>query len=134
MAGFVGENGKVIAVDLQTEMLEHVKRKASAKNLTPRMEFHRCKNDCIGLDLEKKADFILAYYMIHETPNPAAFLREVKTFLNKDGKFLIVEPKMHVNRQQYEEMITMAEKAGFVVLGIPPRKGGRSVLLTVGEK
>ena len=98
------------------------------------MEFHRCKNDCIGLDLEKKADFILAYYMIHETPNPAAFLREVKTFLNKGGKFLIVEPKMHVNRQQYEEMITMAEKAGFVVLGIPPRKGGRSVLLTVGEK
>jgi ubiquinone/menaquinone biosynthesis C-methylase UbiE len=133
MAVMVGENGKVIAVDLQAEMLEHVKRKASTKNLAPRMKFHLCKNDSIGLELEKKADFILAYYMVHETPNPAAFLHEVKTFLNKGGKFLIVEPKMHVNRQKYEEMITMAEKAGFIVLGNPPGKGGRSVLLTVEE-
>jgi len=131
MARMVGGKGKVVAVDLQEEMLEHVKRKAAAKNLTGRIDYHRCKSDRIGLQLDKKADFILAFYMVHETPNPAAFLEEVKPLLNKGGKFLVVEPRMHVNREMYGEMIGMAENAGFRVLDTPKKKGGRSALFTV---
>lgn len=131
MARLVGSKGKVVAADLQEEMLEHVKRKAAAKNLASRFEYHRCKNDCIGIQLDKKADFILAFYMVHETPNPAAFLEEVKPLLNKGGRFLVVEPRMHVNREMYEEMIATAETAGFRVLDAPKKKGGRSALFTV---
>lgn len=134
MAGLVGEKGKVIAVDLQDEMLQHVKRKAAAKNLAHRMEFHRCKNNCIGLELKENADFVLAYYMVHETPDPVAFLEDVNALVKVGGKFLVVEPKMHVSQKKYEEMIRTAEKVGFRVLGFPPKKGGRSVLLTVREQ
>lgn len=131
MARLVGSKGKVIAADLQEEMLEHVKRKTAAKNLTGRIEFHRCKSDCIGLQLDKKADFILAFYMVHETPNPAAFFEEVKPLLNKGGKFLVVEPRMHVNREMYGKMIELAENAGFHVLVTPKKKGGHSALFTI---
>lgn len=131
MARLVGSKGKVIAADLQEEMLEHVKRKTAAKNLTGRIEFHRCKSDRIGLQLDKKADFILAFYMVHETPNPAAFFEEVKLLLSKGGKFLVVEPRMHVNREMYGKMIEWAENAGFHLLDTPGKKGGHSALFTI---
>lgn len=131
MAKMVGKNGKVIAADLQEEMLVHVRKKAAAKNVTDRMEFHRCQKDRVGIPAEKIADFMLAFYMIHETPNPSAFLEEVKPLLKEGGKFLVVEPKMHVSQELYEEMIGQAKDAGFRVLDTPAKKGGRSVLLTV---
>jgi ubiquinone/menaquinone biosynthesis C-methylase UbiE len=131
MAVMVGKNGKVIAADLQEEMLAHVRKKAAAKKVSDRMEYHRCGKDRVGINAEKIADFMLAFYMIHETPNPAAFLEEVKPLLKEGGKFLVVEPKMHVNREKYEEMINQAKDAGFRVLDTPAKKGGRSVLLTV---
>ena len=130
MAGMVGQQGKIIAVDLQEEMLEHAKRKAAAKNLSDRIEFHPCEKDRVGLELTKKADFMLAYYMLHELPNPGAFFQEARSFLKTGGKFLVVEPKWHVTREKYQEMLGLAEKTGFSVLAFPKKKGGRSVLLT----
>jgi ubiquinone/menaquinone biosynthesis C-methylase UbiE len=130
MARMVGEKGKIIAVDLQEEMLAKVKRKAIAKNLNDRIEYHLCREDRINLKLNKKADFMLAYYMVHETPDPAAFFREAGPLLKPGGKFLVVEPSFHVTRENYEKMITQAIQAGFTVLAFPNNKGGRSVLLT----
>lgn len=130
MAGMVGKQGKIIAVDLQKEMLEHAKRKAAAKNLADRIEFHLCEKDRVALELNKKADFMLGYYMVHELPNPGAFFQEVRSLLKTGGKFLVVEPKWHVTQEKYEAMLTLAEKAGFSVLAFPKKKGGRSVLLT----
>lgn len=130
MAGMVGQQGKVIAVDLQEEMLEHAKRKAAAKNLGDRIEFHHCEKDRVGLELNKKADFMLAYYMVHELPNAGAFFQEARSLLKTGGKFLVVEPKWHVTREKYQEMLSVTEKAGFSVLAFPKKKGGRSVLLT----
>ncbi len=130
MAGMVGKQGKIIAVDLQEEMLEYIKRKAAAKNLTNRIEYHLCEKDRIALELNKKADFMLAYYMVHELPNPGTFFQEVRSLLKNGGKFLVVEPKIHVTRGKYQEMLNLAEKAGFSALAFPKKKGGRSVLLT----
>ena len=109
-------------------MLTHVRKKAAAKHLTDRMEFHRCQSDKVGLIPKSKANFILAFYMVHETPNPAAFLAEVHSFLKEDGQFLVVEPKMHVTAEKFTAMIALAKQAGFVVSGFPTKKGGRSVL------
>jgi ubiquinone/menaquinone biosynthesis C-methylase UbiE len=131
MAEMVGSEGKVIAVDLQPEMLAYVKRKAKKKNLENRMIYHQCPQNRVGLELQGQSDFMLAIYMVHETPEPAAFFKEVKALLKKGGKFLIVEPKMHVNREKFAAMIQMATGAGFTVLNQPHKKGGRSLLLTV---
>lgn len=131
MAKIVGEKGKVISVDLQEEMLTRVKKNATTKKVAHQMAFHRCESNRVELQLDDKADFMLAYYMIHETPDAAAFLTEVKDLLKEGGKFLVVEPKMHVTEEAYWEMIDKAKDAGFSVVGYPQKKGGRSVLLTL---
>jgi ubiquinone/menaquinone biosynthesis C-methylase UbiE len=131
MAKMVGKKGKVIAADLQEEMLAHVRKKAAGKKVSDRMEYHLCQKDRVGIQAERISDFMLAFYMIHETPNPAAFLEEVRPLLKEGGKFLIVEPKMHVTREMYEEVINQAKNIGFRVLDTPAKKGGRSILLTV---
>lgn len=126
MARMVGENGRVIAVDLQEKMIGHVKRKAAKHGMTDRMMFHQCRSDRIGLDL--KADFILAYYMVHETPSPLRFLEETGRMLKDGGRLLVVEPKMHVSRKVFGQMLEDAAAAGLKTVDFPRRKGGRSVL------
>jgi len=126
MAKMVGPQGKVIAVDLQEKMLGHVKRKALKNDMTGRMEFHQCPQDRIGLNV--KADFILAYYMVHETPSIASFFKETAAMLKDGGRMLVVEPRMHVNKAMFGETLEEGEKAGLKVDGFPKHKGGRSVL------
>ncbi len=130
MAKLVGGSGKVFAVDLQKEMLEKARKKAKGRNLEGRMVFHHCPQDRIGLSADVKADFILAFYMVHETPDPEKFLSEVRSLLKPQGKFLLVEPTFHVSKKQFQEMACNVERIGFKSLGSPSKKGGRSLLLT----
>ena len=128
MARMVGPEGKVIAIDLQPEMLASTLKKAARKGLSDRIITHQCAADRIGFD--QAADFILAYYMVHETPGPAAFLAEVKTMLKKNGRLLIVEPRMHVSKTAFTNMLAEAEKTGLKAEDFPSKKGGYSALLS----
>jgi len=128
MARMAGIKGRTIAVDLQESMINKVKKKAKRHNVINQMEFHQCESRKLGLDL--KADFILAYYMVHESPTPGAFLAEMgKMLRNQDSRILIVEPRMHVNKDKFNKMLAKAEKAGLQIIDRPKGKGGRSVLL-----
>ncbi len=129
MARLAGPGGKVVAADLQPKMLAHVRRKAEKHGLMDRIVLHQCTADRIGLDLE--ADFILACYMVHETPDPAAFLAEVKGLLNPEGRLLIVEPKLHVSKAAFETQLEAAAVQGFRPVDYPKGRGGRSVLLSL---
>jgi ubiquinone/menaquinone biosynthesis C-methylase UbiE len=126
MARLVGENGKVLAVDLQEQMLEHVNRKARKYGLADRIETHLCGEQHIGLN--RKADFILAFYMVHETQNPGAFFQEAKAMLKDGGRLLVVEPKMHVKQSEFERTVAAGSKTGLKPIGFPKNKGGRAVL------
>jgi len=129
MARLVGKKGQVIAVDLQPEMLARVARKAARKGVAGQVTCHRCQPDRIGLDL--RSDFILAYYMVHETPDAMAFFREARSLLRDKGQLLVVEPRMHVSRRDFDKMLVVAEESGFKGLSIPLKKGGHSVLLGI---
>lgn len=129
MAKMVGSKGKAIAADLQPQMLEKVKKKAKKHKVIDRIHFHQCEPTKIGL--KEKVDFILAFYMIHETGNPEGFLNEFKEMLNPEGKLLVVEPKMHVKEELFAEMIKQAESVGLKPMEYPKGKGGRSVLLSL---
>lgn len=129
MARLAGPGGKVVAVDLQPKMLTHVRRKAEKHGLMDRIVLHPCAADRIGLDL--KADFILAYYMVHETPSPALFLADVKGLLKPEGRLLIVEPKMHVSKAAFSTQLEAAAAQGFRPVDYPKGRGGRSVLLSL---
>lgn len=131
MAKMAGSDGCVYSVDLQKEMLDKVDVKALKNKVNDRIVLHQCLEGRIGLDETIKADFILAYYMMHEVPDQAAVLKEVKLMLKPGGRFLIVEPIFHVSRKAFEVTIKTAEKIGFHSLERPAKKGGRSLLLTL---
>ncbi len=126
MAKLVGPKGRVIAIDIQTKMLERVRKKAEKHGLGNRIEYHRAGTHQIGLNI--KADFILAFYMIHETPDIQHTLGELKTLLKDDGKILAVEPRMHVRKDAFEAMIQAAEGIGLKAIEFPRRKGGRWIV------
>ncbi|MBN1905892.1 MAG: class I SAM-dependent methyltransferase [Deltaproteobacteria bacterium] len=131
MAKLVGSSGKVIAIDLQEKMLGDVRKKAIKHHVEERIKFFQCEQDRVGLD--QKADFLLAYHMVHETPSPRAFLKELKTMLNENGKILIVEPKMHVTQNAFEDMVSDIKELGFRVCDFPAKIGGRNVLIGLKE-
>ncbi len=131
MAKMVGYSGQVYSVDLQKEMLDKVEKKAVKQNLSKQITLHNCSQEKIGLNNNLKADFILAFYMVHETLDHLNFLKEIKTLLKKGGRFLIVEPMFHVTKKKFSSINQDITSLGFKILDTPSDKGGRTLLLSV---
>jgi ubiquinone/menaquinone biosynthesis C-methylase UbiE len=127
MARMVGETGKVIAVDVQDEMLQMVKQKAVKEGLDSRVITHKSEPDRIGISV--KVDFALAFYMVHEVPNAKGFLKEIASLLKSDGKLLIVEPLFHVSASSFKNTLDTARSAGLKSISEPGIRFSRSVLL-----
>ena len=132
LARMVGKSGRVIASDLQEEMLQKLRDKIQGTELEKRITLHRCAVDKIGL-LED-VDFILAFYMVHEIPNPnqGGFFREIKSILKSDGRLFIVEPPFHVSRTAFEEMVKNAKDAGFTPTERPKVLFSKAVIMKMG--
>ena len=130
MARLAGSSGNVIAADLQEGMLEKVKAKIQSTSMASRIRFHRCLADRIGL--AEKCDFVLVFYMLHEVPDQARFLAEIRSLLKPGGRVLLAEPKWHVTRDEFQEAIGVMEQAGFAVLERPKIRFSRTVLLGAG--
>ncbi|VVB70021.1 Putative arsenite methyltransferase [uncultured archaeon] len=129
MAKMVGESGKVIAVDLQEEMLQILREKAVNLGLESRIFTHKSDPDRIGVSL--KVDFVLAFYMVHEVPDSKAFLKEIVSLLKPKGKLLIVEPKFHVSATAFEKTIEVARQAGLRPICRPKIRFSNSQLLSL---
>lgn len=131
MAKMVGESGKVIAVDVQEEMLKLVREKAARYGMQARIVTH--KSGPCGIGLSEKVDFALAFYMVHEVPDAQAFLKEVASLLKPRGKLLIVEPKMHVSAEAFKKTVEVARRAGMKIVSEPRVLFSRSKLFQLGS-
>ncbi len=78
MAKIVGPEGRVVGVDIQLEMLDMVKKKAEKKGFHKHIHLHQCQENTLAFETDFKADFILAYYMIHEVKNQETLFTELK--------------------------------------------------------
>jgi ubiquinone/menaquinone biosynthesis C-methylase UbiE len=110
LAEMVGEEGCVIAVDIQKEMLDQVAAGAERLKLRSRMILHQCKEESLGID--QKVDFVLAFWMVHEVPNVKILFEEIATILKPGGLLLLVEPRFHVSAVTFREEIKQACAAG----------------------
>jgi len=117
MARMVGDQGRVIAVDIQEEMLERVKRRAAHQGLTERILLHKGYVEC--LEMKGQVDFALAFWMVHEVPDQLAFFKAVKDLLKPDGRFLVAEPKIHTSEADIKRSLKIASQAGLAVCDIP---------------
>ena len=127
LAELVGNNGQVIAADLQAEMLSGLKKRAERAGLLQRIELHQTSTQEIGVN--KQIDFALAFWMVHEVRQPKAFLQQIYDLLKPEGKFLVVEPILHVSRSTFEQTLALAKTTGFTIATNPKVKASRAVLL-----
>jgi ubiquinone/menaquinone biosynthesis C-methylase UbiE len=127
MAELVGDRGKVIAVDLQERMLAGLRGRAEKANLLERIKTHRCAQDKIGISEE--ADFVLAFWMVHEVHNSRSFLEQIGVMLKAGGRLLIAEPYIHVSRNKFQEIKSQLDEVGFSILGYPAIGYSRSILV-----
>ena len=128
LASMVGEEGKVIAVDIQPEMLKVLQKRAKKAGVEHQIIPHLCKNDSLGLNT--RVDFILAFWMVHEVPDQLVFFKEIKSLLKPSGKFLLSEPILHVNQAMVDETMKKAESVGLVLKEKPKIFLSRSALFT----
>lgn len=128
MAKMVGETGKVISVDLQAEMLAVVHQRAGKNGVAERIQFHRAGKDSIGIS--GPVDFALAFWMVHEVPDPANFLAQVRAALKPEAHFFYAEPKVHVTRSRFEQIVALAHEAGMKTHSYPKVTFSRAVVFT----
>ncbi|MFA4861524.1 class I SAM-dependent methyltransferase [Methanoregula sp.] len=112
----VGENGQVVSVDLQYEMLRIVQEKMESEGLRSRVTTHQCRPDSINLppDLNGTFDAAFAIFVVHEVPDPAKLFREIALLLKPNGQFFFSEPPFLVSGKEFRDKLALAEEAGFL--------------------
>lgn len=128
LARLVGEEGLVIAADLQPEMLAKTEARARRAGLAGRLQLHRCAPTELGL-AGRQVDFILAFWMAHEVPDESGFFRQLSAILRPGGRVLVAEPRIHVPGRRFAETVSRASAAGLRPCGAPRVALSRSVLL-----
>ncbi len=127
MARLVGEGGRVTAVDVQTKMLEGLRRRAAKAGVDHRIEVRRAEVDRLGLS--GLSDFAVALNVVHEVPDARKLLAEVRDHLRPGARFLVAEPAFHVDARAFEKTVRDAEETGFDVVERPSIRLSRAVLL-----
>lgn len=120
LARLVGDHGKVIAVDLQEKMIASLRRRADRSGLSGRIETRICSSKSLLVDdLAGKADFALAFAVLHEMPDAAAAIRDITQSLKIGGLFLLAEPQGHVTEQGFMNTSQIAVALGLEIIEKP---------------
>ena len=126
LARLVGDMGCVIAADVQPKMLGVMQKRSEKAGVSSRIRLHKSEPDNLGVDTP--VDFILAFWMVHEVPNPKLFFQQIRECLKSNGKILIAEPKFHVSSKRFEKMTVLAQQSGLNFCETPSIKFSRSVV------
>jgi ubiquinone/menaquinone biosynthesis C-methylase UbiE len=127
MARLVGDEGRVVAVDLQQRSLDVLTARARKAGVAHRIRTRRAEPERLGLS--EPADFALAFAVLHEVPNRRAFLAEAASFLKPKGKLLLVEPRGHVSEQAFRDELAAAADQGLTLQEQPRIRLSRAALL-----
>ena len=129
ISGMVGSDGRVIAVDLQPEMLEGLKKR-SVKKECFNIVLHQCKVDTLSLEeWTGKVDFALVFWMLHEVQDSRRLMSDIFSVLSDNGKLLFAEPKGHVSAEEFKGSLDLIKKAGFSIVETPKVAFSRAILL-----
>jgi SAM-dependent methyltransferase len=130
LARLVGPGGRVVAVDLQPKMLDALGRRAARAGLLDRIDLRLAKGASLGVeDLHGTVDLAAAVHMVHEVPEQEGFLQQLWQALRPGGLFLLVEPKRHVSREEFDRTLAAAKSQGFVEAPTDSWLPGRSARL-----
>jgi SAM-dependent methyltransferase len=130
LAKRVGASGRVVVVDIQPRMIEGLKRRAAKAGLLERIDARMVQPSAMGLDgLNSVVDFVLAFAVVHELPEPAIFFVEAADTMKPNANLLLAEPTGHVSVEQFEDELRMAAAAGLTTADRPSIRRSHSALL-----
>lgn len=130
LARLAGEQSRVIAADLQPQMLNTVRRRAARAGVGDRIHTHQCQKDSLALGASAASvQLALAFYAAHEAPDLRRLFEEIHDCLAPGGRFLLVEPIGHVTAQDFSNMIDVSWQVGFRELERPRVRLSRAAVL-----
>ena len=119
-----------LELDESEKMITKLKRRAHKKGLSDRIETLVCQPISLCLEnFKEKIDFALAANIIHEVHDSGTFFSELSETLKPTGKCLVVEPKGHVSKKDFELSVSSAKQHGFIVNDNPHLARSYAVLL-----
>ena len=119
MAEMVGSQGKVIAVDIQKEMLSKVEEFAERRQLRDRIDIVQSKQENLMLEnYQESIDFVLMFMMVHEVSNKKQLFSDIGKALKPGGLLMVSEPVFHVSKEDFSETIDVALNVGFENSGL----------------
>jgi ubiquinone/menaquinone biosynthesis C-methylase UbiE len=130
MAGYVGDTGTVYALDIQQKMLDVLMKRARVRGMDKRIQ--PVLSDGGGLPVPEEVDFILTFWMLHEVEDREGLLRSLFSLLKQGGRYLLVEPRVHVTGRVFQEEVSLCSRAGFAPAGSPRVSLSRAALFTRG--
>jgi ubiquinone/menaquinone biosynthesis C-methylase UbiE len=129
LARMVGSDGKVVAVDIQNEMLRGLERRARKKSLIDRIDIREADENGLGVaDLAESVDFCTVFHVAHEVPDRARFFDEISRTLRPGARLLLIEPGWHVSEEDFGQSVSAAEAAGLRKVDSPNVRGNRKAL------
>ena len=129
LARMVGPDGKVIAVDIQPEMLTVLERRASKAGLIDRIDIREAGSEGLGIeDAAQSADFCSLVHVAHEVPDQNRLFSEISATLKPGGNLLIIEPGWHVTEAEFALTLSAASAGGLRKIESPAVQGDRKAL------
>jgi ubiquinone/menaquinone biosynthesis C-methylase UbiE len=130
IARLIGATGRVVAIDVQPRMINALRRRAQRAGLLDRVDTRLVAPNATGLDdLERRADFVLAFAVVHELPDVDRFFAAAAAALRPGCRLLLAEPKGHVTDEEFAKTLAAAARAGLHAVGNPPIRGSRTAVL-----
>ena len=121
MARLVGPLGQVVAVDVQPQMIDRLKRRATKAGLLDRVDARVPPAESMGItDLQSSVDFTLAFAVVHEFPDAGRFFVEVAAACKPGAALLLAEPSGHVKAAAFDAELQAAATAGLRLVDRPP--------------
>jgi ubiquinone/menaquinone biosynthesis C-methylase UbiE len=97
LARLVGASGRVVALEIQSKMLDGLKRRLAKAGLLERVNIRLIQPDSMRLaESAGSVDFALAFAVVHEMPSASSFFVELSRSLKPGGSILFAEPAGHV--------------------------------------
>ncbi len=126
----VGPSGRVLAVDIQPQMLSGLARRAKKAGLSGRIECRLAQGRELGVqDLHGSVDLVVAFAVVHELPDAGSFFRQSASALKSGGRLLLVEPAGRVSEELFASELEAARAAGFAIAEEPFVRRSLSALL-----
>src|SRR5512139_3962505 len=130
LARLVGRSGRVVAVDVQPEMLGELRRRARKAGLLDRIDARLGPGEGMGVDdLHGQVDFVLAFAVVHEMPSVGRFFAEASSLLRNGRRLLLAEPAFEVTEEEFAATLRISNQNGFRVESRPCIRWTRSAVL-----